>query len=292
MDVPFYPTFKEKQLTSTPPPHANPINDNDDGAAPPPPKRLSAADAIVMGMRFYSRLPTGDSPHLPLNFGKMIQFLPISSLIIGVFPALTILLLGAFGVQSLFVATLAIAMSAVITGAMAEDAFGDAMDGLFGGHDVARRLEIMKDSRHGTYGVLGLIAPFMLRVITLGTLIAMSPVAAALLWLASAMIARQTAPIVAVILPPARSDGASAGAGILSKRDFISGLVPALILFCLLVWLFAGPIALFLALILGAGLSAFWVNLLKRFLGGQTGDTIGALQLLLEIAALSAFILM
>ncbi len=112
-----------------------------------------------MGLRFYSRLPTGESPHLPLNFGKMVHFLPISSLIIGVFPALTILLLGAFGVQSLFIATVAIAMSAVITGAMAEDAFGDAMDGLFGGHDVARRLEIMKDSRHGTYGVLGLLRP-------------------------------------------------------------------------------------------------------------------------------------
>lgn len=278
-------------MTSAPPPHVNPINDNEDGATPPPPKRLSPADAVVMGLRFYSRLPAGDSPHLPLDFGKMIQFLPISSVIIGVFPALTILLLGAFGVQSLFVATVAIAMSAVITGAMAEDAFGDAMDGLFGGHDVARRLEIMKDSRHGTYGVLGLIAPFMLRVVTVGTLIALSPIAAALLWLASAMLARQAAPIVAVMLPPARSDGASAGAGILAKRDFLAGLIPALILFSFLTWIFAGPIALFLALLFGAGLCAFWLKLLKQFLGGQTGDTIGALQLLLEIAALSAFIL-
>lgn len=277
-------------MTSVPPPSVSPINDNEAGA--PPPEKLSPVDAIIMGVRFYSRLPTGDSPHLPLNFGKMIHFLPVASLLIGVFPALTILLLGAFGVQSLFVATVAIAMSAVITGAMAEDAFGDAMDGLFGGHDVARRLEIMKDSRHGTYGVLGLIAPFMLRVITLGTLIALSPVAASILWLVSALLARQAAPIVAVMLPPARSDGASAGAGILAKKDFTIGLVPALALFCLMALLFAGPIALFLALIFGVGLCFFWLKLLTRLLGGQTGDTIGALQLVLEIAALSAFILL
>ncbi|WP_246028702.1 adenosylcobinamide-GDP ribazoletransferase [Maritalea mobilis] len=273
-----------------PPPSVSPINDNEAGA--PPPEKLSPVDAIIMGVRFYSRLPTGDSPHLPLNFGKMIHFLPVASLLIGVFPALTILLLGAFGVQSLFVATVAIAMSAVITGAMAEDAFGDAMDGLFGGHDVARRLEIMKDSRHGTYGVLGLIAPFMLRVITLGTLIALSPVAASILWLVSALLARQAAPIVAVMLPPARSDGASAGAGILAQKDFAIGLVPALALFCFMALLFAGPIALFLALIFGVGLCFFWLKLLTRLLGGQTGDTIGALQLVLEIAALSAFILL
>lgn len=277
-------------MTSVPPPSVSPINDNEAGA--PPPEKLSPVDAIIMGVRFYSRLPTGDSPHLPLNFGKMIHFLPVASLLIGVFPALTILLLGAFGVQSLFVATVAIAMSAVITGAMAEDAFGDAMDGLFGGHDVARRLEIMKESRHGTYGVLGLIAPFMLRVITLGTLIALSPVAASILWLVSALLARQAAPIVAVMLPPARSDGASAGAGILAKKDFAIGLVPALALFCFMALLFAGPIALFLALIFGVGLCFFWLKLLTRLLGGQTGDTIGALQLVLEIAALSAFILL
>ncbi len=277
-------------MTSVPPPSVSPINDNEAGA--PPPEKLSPVDAILMGVRFYSRLPTGDSPHLPLNFGRMIHFLPVASLLIGVFPALTILLLGAFGVQSLFVATVAIAMSAVITGAMAEDAFGDAMDGLFGGHDVARRLEIMKDSRHGTYGVLGLIAPFMLRVITLGTLIALSPVAASILWLVSALLARQAAPIVAVKLPPARGDGASAGAGILAKKDFAIGLVPALALFCFMALLFAGPIALFLALIFGVGLCFFWLKLLTRLLGGQTGDTIGALQLVLEIAALSAFILL
>lgn len=276
-------------MTSAPPPKVSPLNDNKTGA--PPPQKLSPIDAIVMGLRFYSRLPSGDSPHLPLNFGKMIHFLPLASILIGVFPAITILLLGAFGVQSLFVATLAVAMNAVITGAMAEDAFGDAMDGLFGGQNAARRLEIMKDPRHGTYGVLGLIAPFMLRVVSLGTLIALSPVAASVLWLVSALLARQAAPIVAVILPPARQDGASAGAGILAKNDFILGLVPALVLFCFVVLLFAGPIGLFLALAFGVGLCFFWLKLLARLLGGQTGDTIGALQLLLEIGALSAFIL-
>ncbi len=72
----------------------------------------------------------------------------------------------------------------------------------------------------------------MLRVITVGTLIALSPIAAALLWLACAMIARQAAPIVAVMLPPARSDGASAGAGILSFKDFLIGVYSCLDIVC------------------------------------------------------------
>ncbi len=67
------------------------------------------------------------------------------------------------GLGSGIVAAMVLAAQAMITGAMHEDGLADTADGLWGGWDKARRLEIMKDSHIGTYGVMALILTVLVR---------------------------------------------------------------------------------------------------------------------------------
>ncbi|MGJ8528386.1 adenosylcobinamide-GDP ribazoletransferase [Maritalea sp.] len=291
-----YPTDEELQLTkpanSKKPAKTtaqSPTNDNsDDGTLPP--KRANMVEAIIMGLRFYSRLPTGNQNHHEFNFAAMVRPLALPSLIIGVGPAFILLMLTVFGASPLFAAAVAVALSAIITGAMAEDAFADAMDGLFGGQTIEQKLEIMHDSRHGTYGTLGIVIPFVLRMICLGTLVAVAPIAGVAIWLASGVLARSGATWIAQQLPPARADGLSANAGILPARACYFGIALSIAVSFALMVPFVGLGRWIIALLVSAIVLVLWRQMLVRLIGGQTGDTIGAAQLILEIAILSSFI--
>ena len=165
---------------------SRPHNDNrrpDQPAAVIPKRQI--ADDFVMGIRFFSRLPSGERPHEKPDLTRIAMALPFASLVIGVAPAAVLLGASLIGLPKLFDAGLAIAVAIVITGAMAEDAIADAADGLFGGSSRERRLEIMKDSRHGTYGVAALCLSLLLRAAALAALAEIQPVAAAAVWLAS-----------------------------------------------------------------------------------------------------------
>lgn len=251
---------------------------------------LGLRDDFIMALRFFSRLPTGGSAHQKPDLSRIAMALPLASLAIGIVPAL--LLVGGVlgGLPSYFAAALAVGTMILTSGAMAEDALADAADGLFGGQTAERRLEIMKDSRHGTYGVAALALFIVLRVTALGAIAAINPMAAGAIWLAASIVGRSSALWVAVALPPARKDGASATAGRLPGRNFAVGTAFA----ALLLFLLAGPatsvVALAVAVILAIAVAAGWTALCRRLVGGQTGDIIGALGALVEIAILAALL--
>lgn len=264
-------------------------------AAPPPPLRqdnggngLGArlTDDLVMALRFYSRLPTGGRPHELPNLSRITLALPFASLVIGIGPALAMLLLAAIGLPPLLAATIGVMLQVLVTGAMAEDALADAMDGLFGGHSVERRLEIMKDSRHGTFGVCAIVLFLAIRVTALGAALAVHPAVGLGVWLAAMSLSRPFSIWLAVELPSARPTGASAAAGRVSKGAFGIGMGFSV----LIAFVLGAPATSFLALILAVGLAGLvamgWTWLCRRLVGGQTGDLIGALQALIEVAAL------
>lgn len=267
-----------------------PRNDNR-GDAPQDQTKTNLVVAMLMGLRFYSRLPAGDYGHDKFDFAAMVRPLAFPSLIIGAGPAFVLLLLCVLGVPAYFAAAFAVGLSAIVTGAMAEDAFADAMDGLFGGQTLERKLEIMHDSRHGTYGVLGIVTPFALRVFSLGALATVAPVAAAAIWLGAGVLARSGATWIAQQLPPARADGISANAGSLETKSCYIGIALAVAVSFLLMVPLGGLGRWLIALIFASVALFLWRLLLGKMLGGQTGDTIGAAQLLLEIAILSSFML-
>lgn len=250
---------------------------------------LGLKDDLVMALRFFSRLPTGDTPHEQPDLGRIAMALPLASVVMGIGP---ILLLGGvwLGLPSYFAAALAVGAMVLIGGAMMEDSLADAADGLFGGATRERRLEILKDSRHGTYGVAALCLFLVLRVTAIGSVAAINPLAAAGLWLAANIAGRSAALWVAVALPPARADGASASAGALPLSRFAIGAALA----ALLVFVIGAPASSLLGVILAVVVVALvalgWTGLCRRMVGGQTGDLIGAAAGLGEVAALTVLL--
>lgn len=244
---------------------------------------------LVMGLRFYSRLPTGSAPHAAPRLERMALALPFASLVIGLGPALALMALLVVGAPPLFAATVAVALLVVVTGAMAEDALADAADGLFGGRDAGTRLDIMRDSRHGTYGVAAIVLFIALRITAIGAI--GNALEAAGVLLAAPLVARSGALWLAQALPPARSGGAAVSVGPLSRRNFFIGAGFAALLSFVLAGFAVGVAGLVAALALAALVAWGWVTVCRRLVGGQTGDLIGALQALLEGAVLTAFMI-
>lgn len=257
---------------------------NDNGL---PANRIRFGEDLLMALRFYSRLPTGNAPHEKPNLGRVAIILPLASFVIGLPPLAALLLLELAGVPTFFAAAFAIGVMVIVTGAMSEDALADAADGLFGGHTVEQRLDIMKDSRHGTYAVAALTLFLVLRVAAVGSIVA--PLEAAALLITAPLIARSGALWLTVALPAARSGGAAAAAGRVAPRTFAIGLALSAVVSFATAGFAVGLLGLVLAYGLCALVTLGWVTLCRRLVGGQTGDLIGALQALLEIAALTAF---
>lgn len=262
-----------------------------DAYAPHPPRGgMGLLDDLVMALRFFSRLPTGATPHELPDLGRIAMALPLASVVMGIGPAL--LLAGVWlDLPGYFAAALSVAAMVLVGGGMMEDALADAADGLFGGSTPDRRLEILKDSRHGTYGVAALCLFLVLRVSAIGSVAAFNPLAAAALWLAANIAGRSGSLWVAVALPPARADGAAAVAGALPVSRFAIGAALAL----LLVIVIGAPASSLLGVASVAFVVALvvlgWTALCKRLVGGQTGDLIGAAGALGEIAALTVLLI-
>ncbi|KKB10233.1 hypothetical protein VE26_03330 [Devosia chinhatensis] len=245
-----------------------------------------------MALRFFSRLPTGERPHEKPDLGRIAMALPFAATLMSLVP-LALLMGGAWlGLPPYFAAALSVAAMVIVGGGMMEDALADAADGLFGGYTRERRLEILKDSRHGTYGVAALCLFLVLRVTALGSVVAINPLAAAALWLAAHLAGRSGGLWLAVALPAARADGASASAGALSTKRFAIGATLA----GLLVFLLGGPVSGLVgvvAALLAVVLTVLaWTGICRRLLGGQTGDLIGAGMALGEVAALCALLIL
>jgi adenosylcobinamide-GDP ribazoletransferase len=266
--------------------------------APPPPRQDNGVqpdaprlvDDFVMGMRFFSRMPVGEGPHETPSLARMAPAAPFVSIAVGFLPALLMMGLCWMSAPPLLAAAIGVGFMVVLTGAMPEDALADAADGLFGGATIERRLEIMRDSRHGTYGVVAIVLYLVIRIAAFGSIAAVNPLAAGALMLASAMLGRSGSLWLSVELPPAREGGASASAGRVTRRAFAIGAAFAVVLAFVLAGPFTTVVGVVLALIAAAGTATAWVWACRRLMGGQTGDLIGALHALIEIAVLGVLV--
>ena len=97
------------------------------------------------------------------------------------------------------------------TGGLHEDGLADTADGFGGGRTPGRRLEIMRDSRIGSYGAMALLSAFAVRGVAIAAIAEPARVAAALV--ASGALGRGAILLVLRLAPPARADGLSARAG-------------------------------------------------------------------------------
>ena len=177
-------------------------------------------------------------------------------------------------------AALAVATSVAATGALHEDGLADVADGFGGGATRERKLEIMRDSRIGTYGVCALVLSFMLRIGALASLGGPALVAVALI--AAHAAARAPMPAFMRLVPPARQDGMSAQAGEPPRASAIAAGVLGIAIVMVCLGLAAGLVA---ALLVACSFPAMAWSC-RRQIGGQTGDVLGALEQVGEIIVL------
>jgi adenosylcobinamide-GDP ribazoletransferase len=239
-------------------------------------------EELKAALVFCTRLPLFRTvPVAAAAIGKAAWAFPLAGLVVGLIGAVVYGLAHRFGVPVWPAAALAVTATLLATGALHEDGLADTADGFGGGNSREQKLAIMRDSRIGTYGVCALALSLVLRVGALASL----PSAHAVVWalFAAHAAARATMPALMLLLP-ARSDGLShdagqpAGAGVAAAAA-IGFLV---LVFCL-------PLGrAIVALILLVAIVALMAWLATRQIGGQTGDVLGALEQVGEIAVLLA----
>jgi len=190
----------------------------------------------------------------------------------------------ALGLDPLVAALAALAAAALVTGALHLDGLADFADGIGGGRDRGHCLEIMRDSRIGSYGVLALIFAVALAA---GALASFGHAAPLPVFLFTATASRLAMLVLLDRLPPARSDGLGRRAAGAAPGGWVPGAAATL---GLAIWAGPGTGAALLAV---AAVAILVARLALRRIGGQTGDVLGAAQVMTETAAiltLSAFL--
>nr|WP_233557445.1 adenosylcobinamide-GDP ribazoletransferase [Rhodophyticola porphyridii] len=244
-------------------------------------QRLVHPADLRIAMVLLTRLPLPARGDDPARGAQAAWAWPLAGLVLGGFGALVLWVGGWLGLPPGISAALALAIMILASGALHEDGLADTADGFWGGWTVERRLEIMRDSRIGTYGVLALGLGLLARWSLIGVAAVAGPVAL----ITAAVISR--APMVALMamLRPARKDGLSQSVGRPAARTAaLAAAIAGVIAIALAGW--AGAMALIMAYAVTAGLGL----LARARIGGQTGDVLGASQQLAEIAALTVIV--
>lgn len=253
---------------------------------------------FLLALQFLTRFPVPAwVGYEPAWLNHCVRHFPLVGLCVGGFGALVLAL-----ALALFPPPVAVLLSMIatvwVTGALHEDGLADTCDALGGAVSRERALEIMKDSRIGTYGACGLVLTLGLKAAVLTELVLLHPVLAcvALAW---GHAASRVAPVWLMWALPYGGDADHAKVKPLATQVGAADVVIATIwlaLLCAVVW--SGAVqwgeeelaaSMLVAALLMSGvttlLAARW---LKRRIGGYTGDTLGALQQVAEVMILLA----
>lgn len=233
---------------------------------------------FLTAVMFYTRIPVPRSlPYSDEMLNRSTRWFPFIGWIVGGIGA------GIFyGLQFVFPVMLAILLSMIatifVTGAFHEDGFADFCDGFGGGYTKEKILTIMKDSRIGTYGSIGLVGILATKFLSLSSIdVKLIP----LMLVAGHALSRLMPVVVIFTSEYARADLESKSKPI-GKKGKTTDLLMAI--FFGLFWLAFFPF-LFSAIIVPALLlvTAVFRKYITGKLGGYTGDCLGALQQLSEV---------
>jgi adenosylcobinamide-GDP ribazoletransferase len=227
---------------------------------------------LRIGISLCTRFPVGTSASL--DDGEVARAswaFPVAGILIGLVGALAYWVAIRLNVAPIPAAALALATTMALTGAMHEDGLADSFDGL-GGKTREQKLEIMRDSRIGTFGMLALVITLLLRWSTLADIAEPRYVAIALVCAHASARAGMTA--FMHLVPLARADGLSSGAGRPPGQCVAAAL--AIAIFCLLFGF--GAKGAMIALLLLALAGIITARIAVRQIGGQTGDVLGAFE--------------
>ena len=224
--------------------------------------------SLALALRYLTIVPVPAGAHVePTTLGRAAAWFPLVGLALGVVVAAGERLLGAV-FPSLLDALLAVTLWKLLTGGLHLDGLADCLDGLVG-RDADDRLRIMRDSRIGAFGAIGLILFLLLEVAAVSEL---SPAARWRTFVAAPALARALPPLVAWLFPAATplGQGAMFRSGLTGTRVVAAVALGSVIALAALG--LAGLLAVGLAVVSGLGLGRFFT----QRLGGVTGDVLGA----------------
>lgn len=245
---------------------------------------------LVAAIRFLSVLP---APGSTLLFDKDetaprlvigCEYFPLVGLLLALLLWLLVLLFSRLLPQLALSALLIVALL-ILTGGLHLDGLMDTCDGLFGGRTRERKLEIMRDSRVGSFGVLGALCVLLLKFALLASIPIQSLPLALLLTLPSA---RWSMALALHVFPSARPTGLGAAYhhAITTQRLLITGL--AALVIALVVGRFIGLLAW-----MTGSLVALLIGLyITKNIGGVTGDSCGAIDETVEVATLLILVML
>lgn len=242
---------------------------------------------FLTAVQFLTRVPVPALKDFQPDWtARSARYFPLVGALVGLASG-AVLLAASHVWTGMLPALLATAAGIAITGAFHEDGLADTADGLGGGQTVERRLEIMKDSRLGTFGVLALGIALALKVTALGQ----TPGWSAVLALVAAHAGGRGAAVLVMCLLPYAGDRAATK--VKPTADGVTTTEVALgLLFGVLALLpvaMAAPLATAGALVAGAVCAVVMAWLARRLIGGWVGDTLGATEQVLEIGFLVVF---
>ncbi|MBV2142869.1 adenosylcobinamide-GDP ribazoletransferase [Falsochrobactrum sp. TDYN1] len=243
----------------------------------------------IQSLGFLSRLPlprdwldgAGDS------LKTSIRAFPLAGAVLGLLAGIVLLLADYLRLPALACSFMTVGTLIAMTGALHEDGLGDTADGFFGAATPERRLEIMKDSRIGTFAALTLIIATGLKATLLAAIMQRAGTGYAILALTGAEAASRAAMLALWHgLPSARPGGLADNLGSPKWETLVCALGIGLGILAIAIVPAGGFTALLAALIFTTVLLYGFAKLCMARIGGQTGDTLGAAQQLGVLAIL------
>jgi adenosylcobinamide-GDP ribazoletransferase len=238
------------------------------------------ARSLRAAVSFLTVLPVANADGGPgERLGR--AYFPAIGAVVGLVSGAVFVVAGAV-TSPLFGAAAAVALAALLTGAIHLDGLGDSADGLLGRGDLARRLEVMRDPRLGSYGVTAIVLVLLLSVAAVTSI---PPGRAIASFVIAGGLSRLAVLWLIAFVPYVRTIGLGVAAWDSRHRavDLVVGCLTALVL-CALDWrraLIAVPLVALTAVLVAA--------LARRRVGGATGDVCGATAELCQLAALIVF---
>ncbi|WP_136441369.1 adenosylcobinamide-GDP ribazoletransferase [Pacificoceanicola onchidii] len=239
---------------------------------------------FLLAVQFLTRLPVPRD----LEFSddlliRATKYYPAVGALIGGIGAL-VLWLSSLALPQGAAVVLSMAATILATGAFHEDGLADSLDGLGGGLTRERSLEIMRDSRIGTYGSVALLLALGLKA---SLLMALPVWTAGLVLIANHTVSRMAVVHVIATTDYARDKGAKFTVPTVTPEGYRVGIISAvLVLFLTGLWL--GWVATFVIFAGSTALGQIFRAIYLRKLGGYTGDCLGGTQQLAELGALLA----
>ncbi|WP_418964652.1 adenosylcobinamide-GDP ribazoletransferase [Cetobacterium sp.] len=247
---------------------------------------------LVLLFKFMTRLPVpGGNSFDSKALGKGMKWFPLVGLVIGIINLVVALVLETFIPSPILMGIILVTLDVIITGGLHLDGLADTFDGIFSYRSKQKMLEIMKDSRVGTNGVLVLILYFIFKIAFLVETSELFGINQGVIMLIVPVLSRINSVVNCAFEPYARATGM--GKTFVDNTDkgglLISYATVTAILYGISQYFMLPFISLFIVLNILVICGFFFGKLMTRKIGGITGDTLGAL---LELSSVLSLLLM